>query len=262
MGYYQAAPGEWRPIPWLRWLTKRANRFRYYGDLYWLHREGILSILVVGSEWTAELLRARGLDPIVPPPTFFPEWGANLNLERDISALWLGTIATKRRRKLLKRLRKDLRERGVELLMIDGVENPCVFGQERTILLNRTRVVVNILRQDWDDNSMRFRFAAQNGALIVTEPTLPHTAFQPGVHIVEVPIEMMADEICYYLSHEEERRQITERAYRLISEDWKKGQGMGLILERIALMRQNAMPVDAGGDKGHSPGPGHDLQPE
>ena len=240
LAFRQRTQGEWRPSPRLHWLTAKAHRFRYYGDLYWLHRQGILSVLVVGSSWTADFVRARGFDPIVPPPSSPRDWGADLKLERDIPVLWIGKIATTRRQRLLKRLRAELRERGVEILMIDGLENPYVFGEGRTILLNRTKIVVNLLREKWDDNSMRYRLAAPNRALIVTEPTLPHTPFLPGVHLVEAPIEQMADTICYYLSHEEDRQRIVDRAYQLITESSRE-EVVAQILDQAMIVRQNAM---------------------
>jgi hypothetical protein len=58
-----------------------------------------------------------------------PDWGADLQLERDIPVFWLGTIGTKRRKHILERVRADLRDRGVEILIIDGIEDPYVFGR-------------------------------------------------------------------------------------------------------------------------------------
>ena len=236
--FRQQTTGIWHLDPRWRWLTIKAHRFRYYGDLYWLQRRGILSLLVTGSPWRADYLRARGFDAYVPPsPSYRPGWGADLKLERDIPVLWIGKIATKRRKRLLQRVRADLKARGVEILMIDGVENPYIFGEERTRLLNRTKVVLNLLRAKWDNNAMRFAFAAQNRALIVTEPTLRHTPFSPGVHLVEAPIEQMADTICHYLSHEGERLQIVEHAYRLIRKN-SRTEVIALILNQAVGVHQ------------------------
>jgi spore maturation protein CgeB len=77
--------------------------------------------------------------------------------------------------------------------------------------------------------------------LIVTEPTLPHTAFLPGVHLVEAPLEQMADTVCYYLSHEEERRRIVDQAYQLTTTELTMSKGIAQILERVIHVRQNAM---------------------
>jgi hypothetical protein len=240
--FRQVAPGEWRVKPWWRWLTTRAYRFRYYGDLYWFQRQGILSVLPVSSPVKLEFLRARGFDPFTIPTSFRYEWGTELKLERDIPVLWLGKIATARRRRLLQRVRKELKERGVEMLVIDGIENPYIFDDERTILLNRTKIVLNLLRESWDNNSMRYALASINRALIVTEPTLPHTPFKPGEHLVEVPIEKMAETICHYLSHEEDRRRIVENAYQLITKDSQEDV-VARILEQVIVMRHKYMKM-------------------
>jgi hypothetical protein len=239
VAYRERGNGEWRPSPSLRWLTAKAHRFRYFGDLCWLEQEGILSAVVTSSPWRADYLRANGFDPYVPPsPSYRPELGTAMSLERDIPVLWLGKTATRRRKYQLQRVRRDLHARGIEMMVVDGVENPYIFGDERTKLLNRTKILVNLLRTKWDNHAMRYALAAQNRCLLVTEPTLPHTSFQPGVHIVEAPIARMADDICYYLSHEEERQRITERAYQLIKENSRE-EIVGRLLEHVTLMRHN-----------------------
>jgi hypothetical protein len=127
------------------------------------------------------------------------------------------------------------------MVSVDGVEHPYVFGEERTILLNRTKIALNLLREEWDDNSMRYCLAAPNRALIVTEPTLKHTPLRPGVHLVEAPIDRMVDTICYYLEREEERQRIVDQAYQLVTTELTMRQGLAQILERIALLRSNGV---------------------
>lgn len=240
LAFRQRTIGEWQLKPRLRWLAAKAHRFRYYGDLHWLRRTGILSILVTGSPWRADFLRVRGFDPFVPPsPNYRPKWGADLKLERDIPVLWLGKIATRRRKRLLHRVRTEMRQRGVEILVVDGIENPYIFGEERTILLNRTKIVLNLLRAKWDNHAGRYALAAQNRALIVTEPSYPHTSFLPEVHFVEAPIERMTDTICHYLENEDERQQIVERAYQFIRKTSREEIFVQL-LEQAAIMRRKA----------------------
>lgn len=238
LAYTQPAEGVWKPNRWLRPLITKAYRFRYYGDLYWLHQQGLLPVIWVTSLWTAEFLRARGFDPLVPPPSYNPDHGRDLGLERDISVLWIGKPGSGRRKQLLTRVRAELRERGVEILMIDGEENPYVFGEERTVLLNRTKIALNLLREWWDDNSARYYLAAPNKVLVVSEPTLPHTPFLPEVHRIEAPIEQMADTICYYLSHDEERERIVNQAYELVT-GLSGVEGLLQILERAIIVRNN-----------------------
>jgi hypothetical protein len=163
-----------------------------------------------------------------------------VDVERDVPALWLGTTGSRRRGRCLHRIRQDLKDRGVELLVIDGVEHAPVFGAARATLLNRTKVVVNLLRKPWDSNALRYYLAAPNRALIVTEPTLAHTPFVNGVHLVEVPIERMADTVCHYLAHEEARQRIAEQAYRLVTTELTMAHGVAGILGRVARAREKA----------------------
>jgi hypothetical protein len=235
LAYRQEESGRWIIRPWLKPVTSSAKRNRYYGDLFWMKRQGILSLLTISSLWTADYLRARGFDPMLLPPSVLE--GEDLKLERDIPVLWLGKTGSNRRARILAQIRADLKTRGVELRVIDGVENPYVFGHKRTILLNRAKIVLNIMREKWDDNSMRYILAAPCRALIVTEPTLPHSPFQPGVHLVEAPVDQMADAICYYLEHEEERLAITDRAYELVTQETGLKK-MQMILDRVCAMKQ------------------------
>jgi hypothetical protein len=233
----------WQAAPALSWLTFRLKRYRYYGDLFWLQRKDLLDALAVWSGWNAAFLRERGLDAFVPQRMRDLSWGRDLHLERDIPVLWLGKPGSKRRKKLLGRIRRQLRERGVEMMVVDGVEHPYVFREERTILLNRTRIVLNLLRQKWDDNAMRFELAAYNKAMIVSEPMLPHTPYRPGVHLIEAPIDEIPDVICHFLQDEAARRAIADQAYEFVMSGATKSQVMAELLQRALASRQTKYPT-------------------
>jgi len=233
--YYQLENGAWVQNTKFHWITNKFHRYRYYGDLYWLQRKGILSILAIASPWTANFLKERGFNPLEAYPGLCQDCGDELNIERDIPVLWLGKTGSNRRENVLKSIRIELRKSDIEILMIDGIENPYVFGEDRTLLLNRSKIVLNILRQEWDDNSMRYCFAALNRSLIISEPTLRHTPFVPGEHLVELPIDQITDGIRYYLSHEDERQQIVNRAFQLVTSKMTMHQGVKKIIEQIKL---------------------------
>ena len=221
-------------------IKQKGLRYRYYGDIHWLQQKGLLSLLVVGSQWIADFLRPRGFTPLVGYYNFASDWGDDLALERDIPVLWLGKMGTDRRRNCLQQVRAELKKRGIEVVVIDGNEHPYVFGEERTNLLNRTKITINILRQEWDNHSMRYYLAASNGVLIVTEPTFPHIPFVPGKHLVETPIKQMADTICYYLANEEKRVVIANCARHLATMELMADTAVSQILEQIILLKQNA----------------------
>ena len=214
ISYRQDASGQWEMTSRLSANLLKAYRFSYYGDLLWMRARGILSVLAISSEWNARFLRTKGFDPLVLPLCYPREQNVNFKQERDIPVLWIGKAGTKRRERILKRVREDLSRRGVEMMVIDGVENPYVFGNKRDALLSRTKIVLNIIRQWWDDNSLRYLLSIPKGAMIVTEPTLPHTSFKSGLHLVEAPVSEIPERINYYLEHEDERLAMVERAYQ------------------------------------------------
>jgi hypothetical protein len=218
MAYFEDRPGKWKVRGWFgKILTAKALRFRYYGDLFWMRKQGILTMLVQGSPTTNAFLRERGFQVYTPPsPSYYPEWGTDLGLERDIPVLWIGKVGTRRRRRLLAQVEKGLSKHGLELLRIDGEKNPYVFGDERTKLINRTKVVLNLLRAEWDNNAMRIHIAALNRAMIISEPMLNHTPYRPGVHLIEAKVADIPPLIYYYVNNEEERRAIADKAYELV----------------------------------------------
>lgn len=197
-------------------LEPRLLRFRYLGDYLYAQRMGWVDVFADISAVYAAYLRAHGIPAIAAPFGSFPEWYADLGLERDIDVLWMGKRATKRRSQALDQLRLELRSHGVELYMVDNVEHPFVFHHDRTELLNRAKITLNLLRTWYDENSLRIALAAPNRSLIVSEPLLPHVPqYQPGVHYVSAPLTDLALTILRYLEDAGERRRIVENAYAL-----------------------------------------------
>lgn len=238
LAYRETETGVWQLNPCFQPLIRRAHRLRYFGDLKWLRAAGVLTVLAVGSRWIARYLNARGVDAGVAFIGAHPSWGADLKLERDVPVLWLGKVASSRRRRVLQAVRADLRRCGLDMLMVDGEEHPYVFGDERTRLLNRARVVLNILREPWDNHSLRYFLAAPNRAMIVTEPTYPHTPFEPGVHLVAAPVDQLANTIAHYAQHDAERSQIAERAYALVTSELTMRRSVHEILTQTLARRQ------------------------
>jgi len=197
-------------------LEQRALRLRYVGDYHHAYRQGRLHVLADSSEIYARIRSERGLPTFAVPWGSTPKWFANLQLERDIDVLWMGKRGSKRRSDILDIVRSELEARGVKLYIADNEENPFIFGAERTRFLNRAKITLNIKRTWFDDNFSRFAIACPNRSLVVSEPMLPHcSAYESSLHYVSAPIEELAEQIIYYLEHEDERRHIVENAYDL-----------------------------------------------
>ena len=199
-------------------IEARLSRFRYLGDYYYALRRGWLDIFADTSAIYAGIHRQHGLPTIVAHWGATPRWYKDLRLKRDIDVLWMGTRGTRRRSLLLDRVRSQIESYGVRMHFADGKENPFIFGDERIFYLNRSKITLNVTRTWYDDNFSRMALAAPNRSLVVSESVLPHCpSFVAGTHYVAVPVEKLAETILYYLKHEEERLQIVENAYQLVT---------------------------------------------
>lgn len=237
-GRWSTAPdGEPKPQfrrPPLSWLDRRFLRYRYVGDYHYAHAHGWLNTFADTSAVYAAIHNRQGLPAQVAPWGASPLWYADLGLARDIDVLWMGKYASRRRRHILQQVRQELGRHGVEMLMLDNEEHPFVFGDERTRLLNRTKIVLNVTRTWYDDNLLRFVLAAPNRALVLSEPILPHCpAFKPGVHYVEAPISQLAQAVLRYLRHEDERRAIAQNAFQLTTMQMSFRKSVASIMDAV-----------------------------
>lgn len=223
-----------------QWLAWRALRFRYYGDLLWLRRYGLLSVLAVPSQWLGQFLRTRGFDVTTVFIGAHSSFAADPIPKRDIPVLWLGTHGSRRRRRCLERITDDLARRGVEVTLIDGVHHPPVHGAERARLLSRSAIVLNLMRRPRDCNLLRFLLAAPNRTLMVSEPMLPHYPVHDGTHFIAAPLQTMADAVCRYLDDEPARNRITEQAHRLVTTDLTLARAIQRIMQQAAQVRAAA----------------------
>lgn len=230
---FHADNGTWTLVPQRRWLTRRGLRFRYFGDILWLTQTGSLSLLAVPSRINQQFLHRLGIPAEVAYCGAHPRWEAQQAGERDIPVLWLGKPGSPRRARALATLERDLQARGIALHRVDGIANPAVFGDARARLLRRTKIIVNLVRQPWDCNVLRFYLSAPNRTLMITEPLLPHAPIQPGVHVVESPLATMADTIAHYLADATARERISDAAYHLVTTELTMAKAMRQVLDRL-----------------------------
>ena len=197
--------------PW----ENRALRFRYVGDYYYAYRKGLLNVFSDSSTIYAQIHQSHGLPTIVAPWGGTPIWYNDLGIDRDLDVLWMGQRGSNRRSRSLDRIREELFKRGVEIYVADNLENPFIFGKERTEYLNRAKITLNLTRTWFDDNFSRFAMAAPNHSLIVSEPLLPHCPqYIAGKHYVSAQKEKLAERIVYYLENDDRRKSITDDAYQ------------------------------------------------
>jgi hypothetical protein len=183
-------------------------------------------------------------------PTIYVPWGStpsvygDLDLERDIDVLWMGKRGTRRRSRLLDRIRRQLSSYGVEIYVADNEENPFIFNETRTRFLNRAKITLNITRTWYDDNFSRFAYAVPNRSLVVSEPLLPHCPeYEAGIHYVSAPIDRLAESIVYYLAHDDERQRIVENAYQLVTKELAFRESIARLMDGVTECRMQNAPI-------------------
>lgn len=218
---------------------REPRRLRILEELVWFKQRGAFDVIATSSPWRRSYLGRFGISPtIISSLGYHPIYGADLGLVRDIPVAFLGSLS-RRRRRTLAQLKGELSRRRIKLSMLLGA-----YGAERTRFLNRTKILLNVVRSPEDALGLRFLIASANKTLIVTEPMKDFGAFVPGQHLVAVPVEKIVDTIEYYLSHEEERRRITEQAFYFVTHDLSMPQMCNRLLEagRQAFLQQTGTP--------------------
>jgi hypothetical protein len=237
----------------VKWLDGRMNRFRYLGDYFYAYRRGWLQVLAVVSEMYERIYNAHGMPARFVPWGTSPRWYRTLNLERDIDVLWFGKRRNSRRSHWIDQVRQTIQARGYKMLIVDGVQHPFIFGAQRTEILNRTKIVLNVKSLTHNSGfTFRFHMVAGNRALVVSENFLRHVPrYQAGVHFVSVPPEQLAETIVYYLEHESERAALAENAYQLVTNEMTLQHSVRALMQLIEQARENlADPI--------STSPGHE----
>jgi len=212
------------PLPWLnlREVAKIVLRDKRATDVYTnyltirrLHRAGIPDVLVLSSRGRQEFLAERGIPGHFAPLGCAPMMGRDLGIPRDIDVLFLGILNVPRRNRLLQALRKQ----HINLTAAGSWSDPALWGENRTRLLNRTKILLNFARTPGEFSGYRLALGMANKALVVSEPIYRPEPFVPGTHFVMAPPDEMAASIRHYLDAADERQVITETAARFVHEE-------------------------------------------
>jgi hypothetical protein len=154
--------------------------------------------------------------------------------ERDIEVLALGGHSGPtcgRRREWVERWRKD----GLNVTVAEDL-----WGESRTAMLRRTRVVVEVHRFPGTFVGIRLAMALAAGAAVVSEPMTDPCPFVPGVHFVEADVDRIADEARALLADERRRRCIVEAGQALLAEELTMTRSLAAVL---ALLDRSAHGV-------------------
>ena len=228
--------GMCRPKLGLRDIAKivlhdaRANdvhtNFRY---LKKLSKTGVVNVLFTSTPSRIEYLAENGIKADYAPLGYDSDHGCNLEQPRDLPVLFLGDLRIRRRRQVL----NTLRRRGVAIEAFGDWSRAEFWGKNRTKLLNRTKIFLNLHRFAGEFSGLRMILGMANGCLVISEPMYCPGPFHQGRHFVSATVEEMPDAIQYYLSHDVERERIAREGTRFVMDEMRLETSVSLVLTAV-----------------------------
>lgn len=176
-------------------------------------REGWLDHCIVSTQQRQRFLEEREWTAPFVPMGYSLDNGRLLHLERDLDVVFIGYLRNDRRKPLLKRLHKDLEMRRIRMEIVTG---NC-FGEDRTQMLNRAKIVVMLHQYSWSPAWIRFIYASTCGACVVSEPMADNQPFQPRLHYAAATVPDMPELIETLLADDTERTRLANAARELCS---------------------------------------------
>jgi hypothetical protein len=212
---------------------RATDPYTNFATLRSLHQDGIVDVLAVSTRGRQEFLEEHGIASHFIPLGYGPQHGRDLGLERDIDVLFLGDVRMARRRRVLNYLRKC----GVQVTTAGGWDDPRYWGENRTKLLNRAKILLNLPRTRGDYSGLRMMLGAANGAAILSEPLYRPEPFLPGRHYIEAELEQMPDAAQALLEDHAGRTALAEAAREQATQVATRSRSVAALLEVIEAAR-------------------------
>ena len=180
-----------------------------------LAADNSVDLLTVATRSYQAFLAEQGIASEHIPVAYHPVHGHLLDVERDIDVLFLGDLRVGRRKRIIRRLQRE----GLPVTALGDYSDPRYWGEARTELLNRSKILLNIPRHPGLLADMRLILGMSTGVLVVSEPVFLPDPFVPGVHYIEAGLDEMAETTTRWLADNEERARITARAHTFVTEE-------------------------------------------
>lgn len=198
-----------------------------------LHARRLFDLLVVSTPSRQAFLAERGLRAEMVPLGYYPSYGRDLGLARDIDVLFLGDLRVPRRRRLLARLAR----RGLRVERAGSWFSGEAWGERRTRLLNRTRILLNLQRFPGELAGLRMLLGMANKALVVSEPIFMPGPYVEGTHWIASELERMPEVIAGCLADPRRCQAIVDAAFALVTQDLTLTRAAARIVDLVAAAR-------------------------
>jgi hypothetical protein len=175
---------------------------------------GWLDAIAVSAPERVDSLEKLDVASTFVPVGFHPDLVGDHSVARDIDVLFLGRVKGERTA-ILSRLERETARRGKRLIINEGP----LFGSERTALLNRTKICINMSGLEGEFPRLRAVLAIAAGAVVLADDVGDTTPLVPGTHLLRAPVDRWPELIDGY-SPEEMREPIATAAYRRLRDGW------------------------------------------
>jgi hypothetical protein len=215
-----------------RVIDARSNEHR----MVRLVKEGLIDAVATTTLGRVERFAEVGIDAAWVPLSIGPDMHADLRLERDIPVLFLGAMTVPRRRLLAWRIKRA----GVPLMAVGGWHDARFWGDDRTRLINRSVITLNLNRFEGNFPDARFNLGASNRSLIVSEPVYRPDPYVAGETHVEAEAADLPEVLTHWLADHEARARMVDTAYELVMTRLVRGR---CVSELLALLAGEPVPA-------------------
>ena len=184
------------------------------GRLRRLAAHGIPDLLTVATELWRDGLHERGIHAVALHEGPGGEAGRLLpGVERDIDVLFVGARDVPRRNRVIARMRSE----GVDVTVAGGWSRDGVWGEDRTRLINRAKVFLNVARHPGDLSGHRLALGMLNGACVLSETLVTPAPYVPGVHFATAAPGELAGAARRLLGDDTERERLARAGHELVT---------------------------------------------
>jgi hypothetical protein len=177
------------------------------------YRAGRLTGIMAGMQSGAALLEQAGIQAKYVPVGYHPQFGIlQPDAERDLDVVFFGSL-TEGRAAALRDIECRLGKAGYGLTVASG---DC-YGESRNGLLNRARIVLNLLNYPWEFPSMRLVMAMACGCLVVSVSGPDPAPFRDGEHFIQAEPGSICETLLRYLANEDERTVLAQRGHAFVT---------------------------------------------
>lgn len=182
------------------------------------------------------LLIEMGIPCEYAPLGYHPLWGTDRGGDRDLDVVFLGHIKRTGRERLVSRIARQLAKAGAKFMVVD---HDC-YGEDRTKLLNRAKISLDLVKSTWEMPVMRLLISMGCGALVVSNCSVDPYPFREE-HLVRVDSDSLASAILEHLHNEPVRRRKVEEARCHVTSELAWSPIVSRVLQR-ALAPHRACP--------------------